>query len=124
MASCMNGKMLITRPNHDQTVRYISTWAEKIKKLAEQKNFSVLDLKNNRANKKEVESMLKKQDPELVFFNGHGRADAVAGQNDEILVRVGYNEGFFENRIIYSLSCSSGKELGPSMVKNKAKAFI
>ncbi len=124
MESCMNNKILITRPNHDQTVRYISAWAEKIKKLAEQKKFSVLDLKKDRANKKILESMLDKQDPELIFFNGHGQADAVAGQNDEILARVGDNEVFFENRIIYSLSCSSGKELGPSMVKNKAKAFI
>jgi hypothetical protein len=120
----MNNKILITRPNHDQTVRYISAWAEKVIEFAKKKNFTVLDLKNERARRKSLESMLEKQDPGLVFLNGHGSKKAVAGQDDEILVCPGVNENIFNNKIIYSLSCSSGKELGPVLVENGAKSFI
>jgi len=120
----MNNKFLLTRPNHDQTVRYISTWAEKVKSFAEKKNFTVLDLKNNRAKRKHLESMLKKQDPSLVFLNGHGGSNSVAGQDNEILVSVGDNEDIFDGRVVYSLSCCSGRELGPALVKNGTKAFI
>ncbi|MDD5527833.1 MAG: hypothetical protein PHO56_02535 [Patescibacteria group bacterium] len=120
----MNNKLLLTRPNHDQTVRYISTWAERVKNFAEERDFNVLDLKNGRAKRKYLESMLKKQDPSLVFLNGHGDNSVITGQDNEILAAVGDNEKIFDSRVIYSLSCCSGKELGPALVKNGAKAFI
>jgi hypothetical protein len=124
MEFCMNNKLLVTRPNHDQTVRYISFWAEKVMAVARKKNFTVLDLKNERANKKNLESMLKKQNPELIFLNGHGSKKAITGQDNEILISTGVNEDILNNKIVYSLSCSSGKELGPASIKKGAKSFI
>jgi hypothetical protein len=120
----MPNKLLITRPDHDQTTRYISAWALKVKDFAEKKGVTVFDLKKERAKKKVFESMIKKQDPDLVFLNGHGSSNKVAGQDDEILAEVGKNEEIFCGRVVYSLSCSSGKELGPAWLKKGVKAFI
>jgi len=43
----MNKILLITRPKHDITVRYLFYWAKKIIELAKNKGISILDLKEN-----------------------------------------------------------------------------
>ena len=91
----MNKILLITRPRHDITVRYLFYWAKKIIEFAEKKQFSVLDLKNERANQKELTSMLQKKEPSLVFLNGHGDDNSIMGHDNEILIAVGKNEHFF-----------------------------
>ena len=68
----MNKILLITRPKHDVTVRYLFYWSKKIIKLAQEKSINVWNLEGKRANYREIESMLKKRKPSLVFFNGHG----------------------------------------------------
>lgn len=120
----MKHSLLVTRPNSDLTTRYISVWAKKIITLAKDKGVSVFDLDKKRANRKEFESMMRKNKPSLVFLNGHGDYNFVAGQYDENLVCAGENEKILESKIVYALSCRSGKGLGPSSVKSGADAYI
>lgn len=120
----MKHSLLVTRPNFDLTTRYISTWAKKIITLAKEKGSDVFDLDKNRANRKEFESMVTKNKPTLVFLNGHGDYNVVAGQDNEELLRVDDNERLLNSTIVYALSCRSGKNLGPSCVKSGADAYI
>jgi len=120
----MNKILLTTRPKHDYTTHYLFYWASEIIKLARDKGVSVLDLKKKRANRKEFESMLSKKEPLLVFLNGHGNADCVAGHDDEILLEAGKNEELLEMKIIYALSCKSAKELGPKSVGSGALSYV
>jgi hypothetical protein len=121
----MNHSLLVTMPNFDLTTRYISVWAKKIIKLAQEKGDEVFNLEKKRANRKEFESMMKKNEPTIVFLNGHGDYDLVAGQDNEILVKIGEeNEKLLKSKIVYALSCRSGKILGPSSVKFGASAYI
>lgn len=120
----MKHSLLVTRPNSDLTTRYISHWAEKIIALAEEKGSDVFDLDKQRANRKEFESVIIKKKPSLVFLNGHGDYDLVAGQDDEELICAGDNEKLLKSKIVYALSCRSGKILGPSSVKSGADAYI
>jgi hypothetical protein len=120
----MNKILLITRPKHDITVHYLFHWAKQIIELAKNKNISVLDLDKERANRREVSSMLQKKEPLLVFFNGHGDNDCVKGHDDEILLAVGENEQLLISKIVYSLSCRSGKNLGPKSVQNGALGYL
>ena len=53
---------------------------------AQKKGFSVLNLEEKRANHKVVNSMLKKREPSLIFFNGHGNEDSITGHNNESLI--------------------------------------
>lgn len=120
----MKHSLLVTRPNFDLTTRYISVWAKKIIALAQEKGCDVFDLNKKRANRKEFESVIRKKGPTLVFLNGHGDYDVVAGQDNEKIVCAGNNEQLLKAKIVYALSCRSGKILGPSSIKSGADAYI
>lgn len=120
----MSKTILVTQPNFDLTTNYISHWAEKIVENAKKKNIKTVCLKGKRATRREFESVNKKIQPQVIFFNGHGNYNVVAGQDNEILVKAGENDKCLKNTIVYALSCRSAKKLGVSSVKNGAKAYI
>ena len=120
----MDKTLLITRPKHDSTVRCLFYWTKEIVKLAEEKGIKVWNMEGDKANRKEVESILKKRNRSLVFLNGHGDDGAVAGHDDEILVEAGDNEDVLNSKITYALSCRSGKKLGPKSIEKGAKGYI
>ena len=115
---------LVTRPEYDYTTRYISTWAQKVIKHARGKGHFVLDLEGNRARKKEIESVIKKKNPSLIFLNGHGNDSIVTGQDGEILIEAGKNEAMLKGAIVYALSCRSAKVLGVASVQQGTRAYI
>lgn len=55
----MNKIFLITRPKHDPITHYLFYWSTKVIKLAKEKGIQVLDLQRERANKKELTSIIK-----------------------------------------------------------------
>ena len=116
--------LLATRPNHDLTTRYISAWAEDVLAFGTQHGHTVFDLASQRANRKTWESMMEKNNPNIVFLNGHGNDKEVTGQDNETLVATGDNETIFKNKIVYALSCKSAKVLGVDSVRAGAKAYI
>ena len=67
---------------------------------------------------------MRKKEPLLVFFNGHGSDDCVTGHENEALITVGKNEELLVSKIIYALSCRSGKKLGHESIKNGALSYI
>lgn len=117
-------KALVTQPNYDYTTRYLSTWAQKAVDLAKGKGISVVCLKEARASKKEFESVIRKTQPKFVFVNGHGDDGSVTGQNGEVLVEAGVNEGILSRSIVYALSCRSAKVLGKESVESGADAYL
>ncbi len=50
MVFSMNRILLITRPKHDVTVRYLFYWSKEIIELANKKGIKVLNLEQGRAN--------------------------------------------------------------------------
>lgn len=120
----MNKTLLITRPKYDITVHYLFYWSKKIIELAKEKGIKVLNLEGKRANCKEVESMLRKIEPSLVFLNGHGNDDRITGHDNEVLLVTGRNEGLLVSKIVYALSCRSGKKLGCESVKKGTLGYI
>lgn len=120
----MNKIFLITRPNYDIATHYLFAWSGIIIKLAREKNIQVLDLRKEKANKKELESRLNKMKPGLVIFNGHGSADSIAGHDDKILIKAGDNEFLLKSKIIYAISCRSADKLGPKSIRSGAFAYI
>lgn len=120
----MISMVLVTQPNFDLTTNYISYWSDEVVDIAKKKGISITVLKGRRANKNEFESVVSKIRPRLIFLNGHGDYDTVAGQKDEILVKAGENEVCLKGKIVYALSCRSGKILGEESVKKGARAYI
>lgn len=120
----MNKILLVTRPNHDITTRYLFAWSRKIIELAQKKNIQVVDLKKEKANKDELESRISKMKPILIFFNGHGNSNYITGHGGEVLVKVNDNENILKSKIIYALSCRSAARLGSKSVKVGALTYL
>ena len=120
----MSKKVLFTRPEHDDATHYLSNWSLDSMRVAEKSGFQVINLHRDRANRKETESIIKKQNPNLIVFNGHGSPDSVTGDKREILIQAGKNEDILKQKITYAIACSSAKELGPKSVAAGAKAYI
>jgi hypothetical protein len=49
--------LLVTRPKHDLTTRYISVWAQKVTDEAYTRGNTVLDLHGSRAHRETMEAM-------------------------------------------------------------------
>ena len=120
----MTGQLLITRPGHDYATRYLSVWAEKTFEMARAKGYSIIDLRRERANRKEVESILNKRKPGFVIINGHGSDDSVAGQEDEPLLIAGNNSFLLKGKITYAISCRSARVLGKEVGQYTNTAYI
>lgn len=116
--------IIITRPEHDLTTKYISSWAEDIILLAKKKSLDVIDLKRKKANKKEFVGRIKKIKPRLIFINGHGNESVVTGHDNEDLIVKNDNHHLLNGKITYALSCKSGKSLGRSVECFKESAYI
>lgn len=117
-------KCLITRPNHDKVTSYLYSWSKEIIENKEINEVQFLDLEGSNARKEKVESYLRKQNPRVVLFNGHGSSTEICGFKDEALIAVGKNEELLREKIVYALSCSSAKILGKMAIKKGAEAFI
>src|SRR3989344_764737 len=120
----MNKRVVVTRPNHDFTTRYLSYWAQKVIAAAERKGDQVLDLKQTRATRREFESVVEKLGPDFIFLNGHGNTQCVTGQDNELLVAVGENEVILRGTVVYALSCQAARKLGPAAGRAGTNAFI
>ena len=120
----MTKTLLITRPKHDITTRYLFYWSGKLIDLAKEKGFYVLDLDDKRANAKEFNSMVRKHEPSFIFINGHGNESIICGHDNEVLVEADKNEDIFKEKIIYALSCKSAKILGRKSIEKGALVYI
>lgn len=117
------GRLLITRPEHDPTVRYLSRWSEQIIKEAEKKGMEVIDLYREKANRKRFIGTLEKSTPELVVLNGHGNKDFVAGHDDEVIL-LDSDKKAVHTKIIFARSCQSAQILGQKAIANGAIAYL
>jgi len=120
----MVGHLLITRPEHDYATRYLSAWSEKLFDLIKSKGYLIIDLYRERANRKETESVLSKRNSDLVIINGHGSDDAVAGHDNNLLIKAGDNSSLLSNKITYAISCRSARVLGKEIAQNAETAYI
>jgi len=117
-------KCLITRPNHDKVTSYLFSWSKSILEEKYPNDIEFLRIEEKDVTLEKVESYLKKQNPRIVLFNGHGNDNLIYGFKDQPIIETGKNEELLKGKIIYSLSYSSAKELGVSAVKKGAETFI
>ena len=80
--------LLITRPEHDLTTRYLSKWSGGVIDEAKKEYIACIDLNGEQANRERFIRTLEEKAPDFVFLNGHGNADIVYGhENTPLLVR-------------------------------------
>lgn len=120
----MAKRFLITRPTHDLITSYLHDFSKEIvKTVKETKDIHVTDLEGPAAIRLNLEKSLIKEEPGLVFLNGHGDRKRVAGHEDEIILDE-KNINLGKDKIIYALSCDSLEDLGEIAIDIGAKAYI
>ena len=120
----MAKKFLIARPTHDLITSYLHDFSKEIvKTVKETKDIHVTDLEGPAAIRVNLEKSLIKEEPGLVFLNGHGDRKSVAGHEDEIILDE-KNIKLGKDKIIYALSCDSLEDLGEIAIEKGVKAYI
>src|SRR5476651_1364487 len=120
----MSTSILITRPDHDTITTYFSYWSQLVIDEAKKHNIKPLDLAGVKATKKNVTSYISKHNPSILFFNGHGDENRIAGYSNEIIVEVNQNLELLKGKIIYVRSCDVATNLGKISIQEGALAFI
>lgn len=117
-------KFLITRPKHDIITSYLHDFSKEIvKTIKESSDIHITNLEGTKATRINLENCLTKEEPKLVFLNGHGDRKSVAGHKDEKILDK-KNIRLTKGKIIYSLSCDSLTDLGEISIDKGANAYI
>ncbi len=121
----MSRIILVTNPADDIPLKYLDAWLELIIETAKkQKDTLIFELKNEQANKQELTRVIQKEKPQLILFNGHGNDSCIAGFKQKILIKCNDNEYLLKGKIVHSISCNSGKELGQKCIKIGTLSYI
>jgi len=124
--------ILITSPSDDPPKTYARYYLRLFaEKAAEEGHRTVIIREPLLGN---FEDAIRKYNPRLVIVNGHGGRKGVTGADYHVILGVkGYdpelslnivaqNPELMKGRIVYLLSCFSGKELAPKLVRYGARA--
>jgi len=116
--------VLFSRPDDDVTLNYLYYFSKELVNLSKSKHYKTINKKRKEANKLIITSIIKKQKPRLIMFNGHGSPKEITGYKQEVIVSADKNPQLLNKTITYSLSCSSALILGPKVVEKGAICFI
>jgi len=121
----MSRIIIATNPANDIVTQYLDAWQNEVVNLAKrQKDTFIFELNREETNKESLAELIKEKSPQLVIFNGHGSYDSVFGFDGGFLIKADENESVLIKTIVHSLTCSSGKILGPSCIKIGALSYI
>lgn len=61
---------------------------------------------------------------DIIIMTGHGSVDTITGQNEAVILEVGkYDPREVRGKVIKLISCQTGVELGPDLIRNGAISF-
>ncbi len=115
--------IIFSRPEHDGTLSYLYYYSKELVKYSKERGNKTINREREKANKKEILKIIKKQKPDFIMFNGHGNPDLIAGHKNEIIISK-ENAKVLSGMVVYSLTCSSGQKLGKIIVTKGAICFI
>lgn len=116
--------VLFSRPADDSQLNYLHYYSKELVELSEMLGHKTINKELQEANKATIISLVKKQKPRLIMFNGHGSPEEICGHKQEVLVSTIENSDILKGTITYTLSCSSALVLGPKSVEEGAVCFI
>lgn len=111
-------KNLFVRPSHDDVTTYLYYYSKMLVNQSGFKGFKTINKEKENAGR-QVLSVIEKNKPDFIMFNGHGSPVSICGHNDEIIIELGDNHGLLKNKMIYSLSCSSAARLGKAVADDE-----
>lgn len=112
---------LVTRPDYDIVTKYFCVWSQPLIAMAKKKGMRICDLQGKKATRAQFESYIRKNKPSLIFLNGHGNTEVIAGNDDQVLAD---RTTVLPGAVVYARSCDAGEGLGPMLVVQGARSFI
>lgn len=103
-------KAILVRPRFDGASEYSFTFAAEILQWCEQANINIIEVAEEDAIKARIARELVKG-VELFIFYDHGSEDALIGQDEKAMIDL-ENSYLLANKEVYTLACSSAKNLG------------
>ena len=109
--------MIVARPKYDDETIHLHYWGRVVlEKAKDCHQVKAYDLNEEKCTKKNLGGHIAKLDPRFLIFHTHGDESTIYGNKrnhkEEVLIKVGENDSLLNNRIIYSIACSSSKGLG------------
>jgi|ERR1039458_2024394 hypothetical protein len=121
----MSKIIIATNPGDDPVTKHLSYWVQEIKSyVATIDDVEIHLLEDEDVTRDNFVAIIEEKNPILVLVNGHGTYETMLGYDRAVLVASNHNLDMLSDRIIHSLSCSSGKDLGPKLIEVGSKAFI
>ena len=124
------GAVVFSRPTIDPTKAYLfgRWWLWRCVGESTLRALDVVDLEGDLATRVDLRLALDEKDPAFFVACGHGSPTRLAGQYDalgrpDIMLDLG-NADWMAGRVVYLLSCSTGKELGPKIIEQGGIAYI
>ena len=117
-------QMLSLTPSYELVTRYAAAWNSQVLNAASGAGMPYTDLSGSSATPTNFFSAIEEQDPVLINIVGHGDYNLILSQNNELLLQGGINTNVFAERVIYDLSCRSGRDLGRIAFDEGAVSFL
>ena len=116
-------RMLNFRPSYEPVTRYAAAYQAQVLGAARSAGLPTTDLHATNATLQNFENILRTQDPLLINISGHGQDNYMTGQGGQPLLSPA-NANLMDGRVVYDLSCLSGRGLGPAVVNAGAISFL
>jgi len=116
--------VLFFRPNFELATQYLFAWFGLGIDEAERLGYRVIDLPGEAATLDNLLDALQNYTFSSIILGGHGNPNTFTGQDYEEILKACQNDEVCSGNIALLLSCFTGQELGPSMVKKNTVAFI
>ena len=124
------GTVVFSRPTIDPTKAYLfgRWWLFRCVGESTLRALNVVDLEGDLATRVDLRVALDEKDPAFFVAYGHGNPTTMVGQYDafgkpDIMLDLG-NADWMAGRVVYLLSCETGKELGPEIIEAGGEAYI
>lgn len=111
------------RSAHDAVTSYLFFYSKELVEESNLRGFRTINKKKQDANKLAVTTIIKKENPAFIMFNGHGNSPIICGHDDEILIQQDVNDFLLRNKITYSFTCKSADGIGRN-VADSTTTFI
>ncbi len=114
-------KCLITQPNYDKVTSYLFYFGKEILKENYPIKVQFMNLEGNKVSKNNVESYLKKQNPKVVLFNGHGNDWTICGYQNEDLIIMNENEDLLKEKLFILYHAALLQNLAKMLLKKEQR---
>lgn len=113
-------RVLIFFSSWDLPTLYLSSWLNRLAGEARVQGHQVLVLQDGEATESNLIGALNSYFPEYVIIGGHGNSNVITTTNLQVLLKGCTNDGMLAGTRVVFVSCLTGRELVPSVVRKGA----